>query len=27
LVNRSGWSTEQYAAWVAGLIENLRGKP
>ena len=27
LVNRSGWSTEQYAAWVASLIENLKGEP
>jgi AcrR family transcriptional regulator len=27
LVNRSGWSTEQYAAWVASLIENLQGEP
>ena len=27
LVNRSGWSTEQYAAWVASLIEALEGKP
>lgn len=26
LVNRSGWSTEQYAAWVASLIENLEGE-
>lgn len=26
LVNRSGWSTEQYAAWVASLIENLKGE-
>ena len=23
LVNRSGWSTEQYAAWVASLIEKI----
>ena len=27
LVNRSGWSAEQYAEWVASLIENLRGNP
>jgi AcrR family transcriptional regulator len=27
LVNRSGWSTEQYAAWVTGLIESFGGKP
>ena len=27
LVNRSGWSAEQYAAWVASLIENLDGEP
>jgi AcrR family transcriptional regulator len=26
LVNRSGWSTEQYATWVASLIENLEGE-
>jgi AcrR family transcriptional regulator len=26
LVNRSGWSTEQYAAWVASLIENIEGE-
>ena len=26
LVNRSGWSTEDYAAWVASLIENLKGE-
>lgn len=27
LVNRSGWSAEQYTEWVASLIENLEGKP
>ncbi len=27
LVNRSGWSTEQYAGWVTSLIEDLGGKP
>jgi AcrR family transcriptional regulator len=27
LVNRSGWSAEQYAAWVASLIEKPRGEP
>ena len=26
LVNRSGWSTEEYATWVASLLENLRGE-
>jgi len=26
LVNRSGWSTEEYAAWVASLLENLKGE-
>jgi len=26
LVNRSGWSAEQYAAWVASLIEELEGE-
>jgi len=26
LVNRSGWSAEQYAAWVATLIESLEGE-
>jgi AcrR family transcriptional regulator len=26
LVNRSGWSTEQYATWVASLIEELEGE-
>jgi AcrR family transcriptional regulator len=26
LVNRSGWSTEDYATWVASLIENLKGE-
>jgi len=27
LVNRSGWSVEQYAVWVASLIEKLKGEP
>jgi AcrR family transcriptional regulator len=27
LVNRSGWNAEQYAAWVASLIEELKGEP
>jgi AcrR family transcriptional regulator len=26
LVNRSGWSTEQYTAWVTSLIEGLEGE-
>jgi AcrR family transcriptional regulator len=26
LVNRSGWSTEDYATWVASLIGNLKGE-
>ena len=26
LVNRSGWSTEEYATWVASLLENLKGE-
>jgi AcrR family transcriptional regulator len=26
LVNRSGWSTEDYATWVASLIEDLEGE-
>ena len=27
LVHRSGWSVEQYAVWVASLIEKLKGEP
>ena len=27
LVNRSGWSAQQYASWVVTLIERLEGKP
>jgi hypothetical protein len=27
LVNRSGWSAEQYTAWVTTLIDNLEGEP
>jgi AcrR family transcriptional regulator len=26
LVNRSGWSTEEYVTWVASLLENLKGE-
>jgi AcrR family transcriptional regulator len=26
LVNRSGWSAEEYATWVASLLENLKGE-